>query len=319
MPMIVDARVSINITVLSNKSDVFIYTNCSGYDYKVVTDAELKLFNITTARLDKSVKVHLGNVSDDIYLKHPTPHGDLFNKFNGTEMRRRLTVKRSQVIDIINEDFVLDTHEHINNTTNDITSQRSMYDDIENRISSTWSATGLPNDEIFTNFTIDFGYGNLSYVRKWRNESTQMIRLPIGVTEKGLITIKPGQTVVTKLKVSKTIVVLKLVYEAELSGQLILSYASTLGKYHFYAPAVKDIMKAGNMTNEVITTEILEVRCFTNPRLEVYDKLTGVIIEPFRKKRPRMKIIRKNNTTRIIYIKTKKPKRQRKIKKINVS
>ncbi|KAJ8706007.1 hypothetical protein PYW07_010784 [Mythimna separata] len=310
----VNARIVINITVPFNETNV-VRTIYRGSDGKVVTDAELKLFNITNDRLNEGMKETLTKVPDGIYLTDPTPHGDTFNKFHWQEMTRRLTIKNITIIDIVNEDVVLDKHEHINNTTDHIKAKRSMYRVIENRISSTWAKTGLPRDEIFTNFTIDFGNGNVSYVNKWRNESSYSVKGLIGVTKPWYILIKPGQTVVTELIASKTIVILKVVYEAQLVGSIIASYAKVYGTYHFYAPTVQNVMKAGNMTNEVVTSEFLEIRCFTNPRLKVYDKLTGAIVEPPKRKLPLMKIIRDKNTTRIIYIKKKKPKQLKKIKK----
>lgn len=306
LPTAVDARIVINITVPFNETKVLIRTKFNGSDGKVVTDAELKLFNITIERLNKGMKEKLTKVPDDIYLRNPTPHGDTFTRFHWQEMTRRLTIKNVKIIDIVNEDIVLDTHEHINNATGDIKTKRSMYKFIENRISSTWSKTGLPEDEILTSYTMDFGNGMLHYVNKWRNESMYTVKGIFGATKEGLILIKPGQTVVTELIASRTIVLMKVVYEAQLVGSIIASYAKVYGTYHFYAPSVQSIMKGANMTNEVITTEFLEIRCFTNPRLKVYDKLTGEIVVPPKKKLPRIKILRDKNTTRIIYIKKKK-------------
>ncbi|KAJ8708078.1 hypothetical protein PYW08_010444 [Mythimna loreyi] len=310
----VDARIAINITVPFNETNV-VRTTFSGSDGKVVTDAELNLFNVTNENLNKGMKEIVTKLPDAIYLKNPTPHGDTFTKFHWQEMTRRLTVKNITIIDIVNEDIVLNKHEHINNATDNIKAKRSMYTVIENRISSTWSKAGLPRDEILTNFTIAFGNGNVSYVNKWRNESSYSAKGLVGVTKERDIMIKPGQTVVTELIASKTIVLMKVIYEAKLVGSIIASYAKVYGTYHFYAPTVQSVMKGANLTNEVNTTEFLEIRCFTNPRLKIYDKLTGAIVEPPKMKLPVMKIIRNKNTTRVIYIKKKKLKLLKKIKK----
>nr|XP_021195732.2 uncharacterized protein LOC110380165 [Helicoverpa armigera] len=308
LPLQADARITINVTISSDETDMKVNISYKGNHDKVVTDEELKLFNITYPRLNKGLRVELGKVPNDVFLKNPTPYGDLFEKFHWEPMKRRLTVKKTKILDIITEDVVLGSHEYINKATTSIKSKRTMNTTVINQFSSTWSKTGLPDSEILTNYTMIFDYGNHTYVNKWRNESTKAAKMTIGVTKEGLITIKPKTTVVTKLIASKTIVLVELLYEAKLVGSIIANYAEVYGKYHFWAPSVKSIMKAGNMTNEVLTTEILEIRCFTNPRLQVYDKLTGKIVEPPKVKRPLMKILKNKNTTRVIYITTEKPK-----------
>lgn len=188
---------------------------------------------------------------------------------------------------------------------------------MDNSISSTWSKTGLPGDNAQTTFILNFEGGKAKVVKKWRNESTQNFKIPVGITNKGLITIVPKQTAVTKLIVSNTIILIQIVYKAELSGSVIGNYAELYGKYHYWAPAVKNILKAAKVKNEIFTTEVVEFRCYTRPRLAVFDKTTGGAVEA-KRKRPRMKIIRNNNETRIFYTKTKKQKKIKKNSQISI-
>ncbi|KAF9415237.1 hypothetical protein HW555_007113 [Spodoptera exigua] len=311
IPIIVKGRIEVDIIVKSNGTDVTVNASYTGSDHKLVTDEDLKLFNVTMAELNRGMRVELGKVPDAIFIRNPTPYGDLFTKFKWEQMKRKLTVVKTKIIDIVNQDIVLDTHEHINNTTNIVTAKRSMFKVMDNSISSTWSKTGLPGDNAHTTFILNFEDGKAEIVKQWRNESTMNFKIPVGITEKGLITIAPEQTAVTKLIVSRTIILIEIIYKAELSGSLIGNYAELYGKYHYWAPAVKKILKAAKVKNEIFTREVVELRCFTRPRLAVYDKKTGGEVET-RRKRPRMKIIRNNNQTRIIYIKTKHHKKNKK-------
>lgn len=304
-----NCKIAINVTVDSNKNDVII--KYSGNDKKVVTDKELTLFNITMEKLNKGMRIELGRYPDDIFLKDPTPYGKVFENFEWEEMKRRLKILKTKVVDVLNTKVVLGTHEHINNSPNNITAKRRMFRDVENAVSSTWSRDGVPNDDITYNLTIHLKYGQFHYVNNWRNESIRTVKMPIGVTKDGIIIIKPGQSVITKLSATKTILLVELTYDARIVGSVVANYGHEYGKYHFYAPAVENIMKAANMSNVIFTTEVIEIRCYTNPVLEVYDKLTGETVEPPRKKRPLMKIFRKKNVSRVIFVKTKKIKEKK--------
>uniref|UniRef100_A0A2H1W3I6 SFRICE_010883 n=1 Tax=Spodoptera frugiperda TaxID=7108 RepID=A0A2H1W3I6_SPOFR len=178
-------RIEVDITVKSNGTDVTVNASYSGSDDRLVTDEHLKLFDVTKAKLDKGMRVELGKVPDDIFIRNPTPYGDLFTKFDWEQMKRKLTIVNAKIIDIVNQDIVLDTHEHINNTTNIVTAKRSMYKVMDNSISSTWSKTGLPGDNAQTTFILNFE-----------------------------------------------------------DGSVIGNYAELYGKYHYWAPSVKNILKA---------------------------------------------------------------------------
>ncbi|XP_022828604.1 uncharacterized protein LOC111357984 [Spodoptera litura] len=182
LPIIVDGRIEVDITVKSNDTDVTVNASYTGSDHKLVTDDDLKLFNVTMAKLNRGMRVELGKVPDNIFIRNPTPYGDLFTKFKWEQMKRKLTIVRTKIIDIINQDIVLDTHEHINNTTNIVTAKRSMYKVMDNSISSTWSKTGLPGDNAHTTFILNFEDGKAEVVNQWRNESTKNFKVSLEIS-----------------------------------------------------------------------------------------------------------------------------------------
>ncbi|CAG5057682.1 unnamed protein product [Parnassius apollo] len=235
---------------------------------------EVKLFNITDDNLRRGLKIELGKVPDNIFMKDPTPYSNLYQKYRWKQIERNLQVKNAEVVDVLNVNTIIKTHEHINNTTNTIQSKVSIFETIENTISSFWSEEGLPEDEIFFDIDYNFNGRAVSYHNRWRKDNLQNASQSFGVSKDGFINIQSGQRVTTRLKGTKTILLIKINYVASLVGNLVVNYAHVYGKYHFWAPNVNDIMKAAGIINEIITTELIEVRCYNDPVLEIFDSST---------------------------------------------
>ncbi|CAH2061798.1 unnamed protein product, partial [Iphiclides podalirius] len=267
-----ESRIHLFVYAAPTKKEVLI--NYYGVDEKVVTALEEKLFNITDSNLRKGVLIELGKEPDDIFLKDPTKYGDLHYKYNWMPVKRSLRVKSAEVVDVISDKVVVKSIEHINNSTRTIKSRAIISEMVESTISSFWSVDGLPEDEVY--FDIDYSFNGraVKYHNRWRHDNFQSASLPFGVTKNGYIIINPSQRVVSRLKGTKTILLIKIRYAASLVGNIVLNYAHVYGKYHFWAPKVSDIMKAAGLTNEIVTTELIEVRCYTNPELEIFDGVT---------------------------------------------
>lgn len=276
------AKININIKTSNdlNKTEV----KYTGKDIKLVSDEEVILFNITNQNLNRGIRIEMGKVPDDIYLKDPTPFQDLFKEYEWPQVSRVLIIKCAKIEEFIQNNVVIKTHEHINNTTVSIQSKTDMMEVIENTVSSLWSTNGLPKDIIHYGVNIDFGYGIWSFDDKWRDESLKFVQLPFGAT-KGIVHLQSGQTIVSKLSGNKVVMLIEIEYIATLVGNIIADYDRLYGKYHFYSPALGNIMRAANLKNEIITKEFLEVRFYTNPKIEVYDKDTGEELNVNLKKR----------------------------------
>lgn len=314
---LIQAKITVTINLSPNKSDIIV--KYSGNDYKIVTPSELHLFNVTTENLKKGMKIEMGKAPDDIFLNDPTYYGNIFKKFRWEPVKRRLTVSNAKIVDVLNEDIVLKSQVYINNTTMSLESKRSLYETIENTARSSWYIGGLPNDYIVCNIDLNFGYGHFKYENKWRNDTLHATRMSTGVTKKGLIEIKSYGAVEAKLFATKTIVLIELEYTANLIGAAVANYARLYGKYHFWAPSIQSIMKAAGMKNEIKTKELIVIRCFLNPRLDMYDMFTNEIMEPPRPKPPLVRILHNNNTNSYLYFQIKKPKKTKKINRLNAS
>ncbi|XP_028178266.1 uncharacterized protein LOC114365796 [Ostrinia furnacalis] len=230
------------------------------------------------------MRVELGRVPDGIFLKDPTTYGNLFHKYKWPEVQRHLEVHKMELTDIINQNVELRIHEIENNCTDNIKIERALFENVETNVFSTWSAKGMPDEEIFYDVNINYEGSQFKYQNKWRDSSLKSKFVKFGKSVNGNLFLKPGQTFVKKLTATKTIFVLKIDYRARMIGNIIGDYENLYGKYHFWSPTIENIMRAGKIPNEIMTSEKIEIRCFTDPKLEIFDKDTGQAM-PLRKKR----------------------------------
>ncbi|KAG6463891.1 spherulin-2A-like [Manduca sexta] len=266
------AKISINITVKSFKD---IDIKPLGDDNKVITQNEVDLFGISDDKLKRGVRIQLGRTPEEIFLKNPTPYGDLYTKFKWQEVKRNLRVKSAKVTEFSKENTILKTNVFINNASEAIKANAKLYKKIENTVYSLWSAEGLPVDDILYNLNITFDNGILKYENKWRNNTFRNLYSSLGVSRRGEVTIAPGKEIVMELTAFKIVAVLEITYEARLIGQLIANYARVYGKYHYWAPSINSIMERVNLKNKIHTREVIEIRSYINPVLNVFDKITG--------------------------------------------
>ncbi|XP_045780841.1 uncharacterized protein LOC123877946 isoform X2 [Maniola jurtina] len=264
------AGIQINITVASDKRDLNV--TFYGSDDKVVSDREVKLYNITEDRLKNGTGHEFGVTPSDVFLTDPTPYGNLYLKYKWRQVTRRVTVSSAAVREVINEDVVLAVHEHINNTPIKVKVPIKLLQDVEYSLKSTWSKSGLPGDDVNYNTRVNF-FNNKQFLfeKKWRNESMETATLPFGVQRPGNMTLAPRRRVTMKLRAKRTVVLLTVTYAAYLTGSVVANYPRLLGSYHFWAPAVDRVMAAARprLNNRILTTELVELKCYTDPFLDV--------------------------------------------------
>lgn len=271
-----ECEIKIFVKTATNKNDINV--TYIGDDKKIITNMEVNLFNITDNNLSKGVRIELGKYPDDIYLNDPTKYGNIYENYNWTPVKRNLRVKNIKVIEVIKENIIVKNHEYINNTTNTINVNISIYETIENRVTSFWNNNGLPEDSISYNIDYNFHGNIISFKNQWRKNNFHSVSLPFGIKKDGYINIEPGNKATVRLKGKKLVILIEVTYVANLIGNVVLNYAHLYGKYHFWAPSVGNIMKAAGLINKIMTTELLEVHCYAEPSVDVFNCINGDVI-----------------------------------------
>lgn len=271
--LLCECRININIKVSSSKTGSNISYN--GFDDKLITSKEINLYNLSDSNLKKGVRIELGRIPDDVFLNESPKYGDLYKTYKWPRIRRNLRVKKAEVMDVISKNVIVNKIDHINNTTRKSKIRINEFFPVENIVSSAWSKDGLPDDDINYKINIDLILKKVTFDNKWRNTTLKTVEIQFGLKNPGYVEIEPGNTITTKLTARKTTALYKITYKAQLTGSMIVNFAHVYGQYHFYAPKISDIMKANRLNNEILTTEVIEIKCYTDPRMDVFDKSTG--------------------------------------------
>lgn len=272
---ICEGKIEINISTSNYLNRTMI--TYKGSDIKHVTDKEILLFNITKDNLSRGVKKEFGKYPDEIYLKDPTYYGDVFKKHKWPEVRRTLSVKNITIVEFIKKGVVLNRIDHINNSTDIIRSKIEFSEPVTNTITAIWNKRGLPEDDIKFEVNIDFGYAKVKHEANWRDPGVAAFDLYTRKTE-AFVDIPSGQSIVAKLLTEKIILLIEVEMHAHLKGNILVNYARKYGSQYQWSPKIENIMKAAKLYNGLTTTLLIEVRYYTNGRIEVIDKNSGADI-----------------------------------------
>ncbi|XP_041985727.1 uncharacterized protein LOC121737998 [Aricia agestis] len=267
------AKLELCITLTSSRSSSKGITY-SGQNEKLITNQEIKLFNISEDNLKAGFRKELGKRPDDVFLKDPTYYGKLFERYKWRQTYRIIKIDRTEVIGIVNKEYTIKVTDIINNTTETISAEYSSFEMVENDVSSSWYAAGIPNDIVSYNLTIKYGLQNVTFTKHWRDNKPKYNTTMFGIKTNGFVKVPPGKVVTKTLSGMRTTMVVKVHYKAYLNGLVVGNYGHTYGKYHFYSPSIDNIMKAANISNEIITTEVIQLNWYTDPSLTAVDKIT---------------------------------------------
>lgn len=260
----------INITVNVASSVHNSSASAHGIDELLASDKDIALFNITDNKLKQGIRILLGKIPDEVFLRDPTIYNNLYKDFHWQEVTRSVKVKQIEVIDVFNQNLRLKTENHINNTTITIQAKYYLFENTETTIISRWPKSVY---SAYFTFNISFVIGTQRFhlINKWNVNETKYVTLNTGVRKKGYFKLDPETTATKVLSAKKTIILLRIKYVTSLTGCVVANYRHVYGNYHFWAPFINDIIQAIGMRNEIITYELLEIHCYTDPELTIFE------------------------------------------------
>ncbi|XP_038217213.1 uncharacterized protein LOC119836072 [Zerene cesonia] len=284
-----DLEITINVAPNKDKNNV----TYSGVDEKLISGTDIILFNITKENLKRGCRVEFGQTPDEVFLKDPTEYHNLYSKFDWKQVNRDIRVKNVEIYDTIIEDVVLKSSSHINNTTDTIKSKIALYERVENTVVTKWSNTGYPG-EFSYNVNANFDGIRFKIKHSWRKNEMKFVSVNFGASRQGFIYLRPNQISSTVLTAKRIIIIVKIDFVTSLSGCVVANYGHLIATYHFWAPSIDNIMKAANIKNEIITSEVMEIKCYTDPVVNVFDKSTKMklhMVSPFQTLKSKLNVL----------------------------
>lgn len=278
--VIVDAEIVINIAAGNNKSDVRI--NYSGVDVDIIGDREIELFHLDSFTLKRAVKKKYDVVPRDVFLRSPTPWGDLYKTYKWQEVTRVLEVKSAKLKHSAVKSVVVLSQDFENSINNPIKVNAGISQTVENTIATTWSRTQETtfSQEIEYNLNVILaklsGTTSFSYTSTVGKSQEKSESVTVGTTTSMEVELKPGQSVSAVLSANRYNLEVEVVYAVTLKGQVAVNFRKPYKGHHFYGPSIGSVLKSGGLDTEVTVVENIELGLFTDASLRVYDKATGL-------------------------------------------
>ncbi|CAH2061795.1 unnamed protein product, partial [Iphiclides podalirius] len=276
----VECKISIDINVGTNASDITVVH--SGFEANVVGDREIELFNIGKTNIRKAVKDHYGRAPSNVYLRSPTPWGDLYRTYNWEQVTRVLTIKSARVKGVTRKPMIVMSHDFENMSNVSIKVNTGISQTVENTIATSWSRS----KEVTVSQEIDYevnvlfakasGTTGISFTSSWGETEERAESTTVGSSSEVETELLPGQAVTAVLTASRGALEVEVLYVETLRGNVAVNFKNALDGHHFRGPSIDAVMKSGGLKNEIVVKETIRLGFYTDASLKVFDKVTGV-------------------------------------------
>lgn len=268
------ARIDVKIFGLYDGIEKTVVIDFNGSDTEVISETEEKTFHLNEDRLKMSAENFFGNKPSDVFLHSPTPFGDLYQTYNWDEVKRTMKPKNGRILNITNEMRTIMSKNFMNTETKPITFNIGLKKHLENTVSSFWTKNGDLTMNKGINYAIYLGNETVTYTSLWGLNTEKSVTTVIG-SDDMQISLLPGQSVTTELRVMQLNLAIEMEYMTSLSGSVATNYMQGYKGHHYWALDVDELMAANGMKNEVMSTETIEMIFYTNPQMVVLDTKTG--------------------------------------------
>ncbi|XP_057330776.1 uncharacterized protein LOC130671093 [Microplitis mediator] len=250
----------ITVEIQASKSKESSIINAEGEETRIISDEDIKAFGITEDELKAAVSSYMGQEPDDVYLRSPTPWGDLYKSYNKPEVTTSVRVFSSKLLEVSSKPTVVRTVKWENHMQNRLRDHQTIEKTVKNTVSSKWSE----NTEIKLGQKINYKVGpvggetSIDYTNSWGKDHFKEDVVAVKSTISASVTIRPNQRLYLHLVSSKDVLEAEIVHEASLDGVVAVNYSEPYKGHHFYFLPIDAVMKQAGISNSVKTTERIE-------------------------------------------------------------
>ncbi|KAG7295238.1 hypothetical protein JYU34_022210 [Plutella xylostella] len=281
LPALAVAKINIEIfgTMTGNENDLQV--KYSGSDVSVISDVERATYKINDGQLKNAIQAYFGKRPDDAFMRSPTPWGDLYRTYGWSEVTRTLRPKSARVLKIAANPEILLEQVFENNSTKPATFNVGISQSVQNTISSSWSKGGdlTVSQEINYGFDIKAvsfgGSTSFSYSSSWGYNSEKSESVTVGSSASMELLLLPGQSVRAQLHATRGKALVEVEYEASLSGAIAVNYDKGYRGHHYWSLPVGGVMSSGQISNNIVSKEVIEIGYFSNAKVVVHDRAMG--------------------------------------------
>jgi hypothetical protein len=272
----------IHIIIIASVVKGHSSVSTSGSIQHIITDREVKAFNIGDRNLKNAIGNYFGKEPTYAYLHDPTPiwtNPSLYERFGWHEVKTTLSVLSATVTELASKSEIVATKILINDSNKRTTFDASISIGIQNTVESKWSKTNaIEVGQVFS-YKVKFeGCGKadestLLYDHVWGQDTLEIKDVKLEMSGEVNVDLDPGETVEAVLTSSKTVMKVKILYRAYLEGHTAICYHREKYKGHWYwALPIFGVMNASDLNIYKDFTEDIEISFYSNTQIELRTK-----------------------------------------------
>lgn len=273
----------IKVSIVAGKTAGASSANASGSVQHVITDKERSSFGIEDSALKDAVDAYFGKRPNDAYVKSPTPWGDLYKKYNWSQVQTVVEATGAQILSITSTPTIIAHQEFTNHGPTPATYNCSISQSVQTTTESNWSTTDTVEVEQKIEYGVSFiaelkGETTLSYSHSWGKGGSESESFTVGSDSGVSVELQPGQSVRVNLTASKGELKARIFYSAHLIGSAALNYNPTYKDHHFWGLNIGSIMNSKNISNSKKYTEDIKIGFYADSTIEVVDNATKKVM-----------------------------------------
>ena len=272
---IVVGRIRLDINLDENQE---VQVNYTGNETQVVTDEDISSFNIGSGNLLAALNHTMGKQPNNVYLRSPTPWGDLYNTNNWKQVTRVLKVKSAKVKTLERHPVEVSKQIAQNPSTHSIKVTTGMSRTLENTLTTSWTKEGESTLSQDVEYEVNVGIANVggktgfSFTSIFGVSEEKAKAETLSTYNSVEVELKPGEAVTAVMMALAGNLEIEVVYEAHLTGILALNYYPTYKEHHFHGVEIEQIYPYEGIKRKVITTETIRINYYAEAQLQVNDE-----------------------------------------------
>ncbi|CAG9790149.1 unnamed protein product [Diatraea saccharalis] len=278
LPALAVAKINVELSGKFDTEKPNMQVYLSGNDVGIISQNEQNAFGLNVDRLKDAVRSYFGERPDDVYVRSPTPWGDLYKTYDWTQVTRTLIPKRAKILSIESQPLIVMEQVFENNSSKPATFNVGITQQVQNTVSSTWSkeASLSVSQDISYGFDIEIlnggGSTSFTYSNSWGENTEKSETVTVGASNDMEILLQPKQAVVAQLHANKGFIKIEVEYEASLSGATVVNYDKTYQGHHFWALDIEAVMLTGRISNTIVSKEVINIAFFSQSKVTVQDR-----------------------------------------------
>ena len=277
-----EARISINIKSGRNLSDLII--THSGSDEAVIGDREIELFKIDTNNLKRAVSARYNKMPTDVFLKSPTPWGDLYKRYQWKQVTRVMRIKSAKLKGTSIKTIVVSKQNFDNLSRKNITVNAGISHTVQNTVSTSWTRSRQisVSQEIDYDFNVVVakiaGMTTFTYSSTVGRSEEKSEAVVLATSSSMEVQLKPGQAATAVLSAIRSTMSIEVEFALALHGNVAVNFKKRYNGHHFWAPTIENVLRNGNLPREVTFIENVEIGLYGDASVQVFDKKTGAAL-----------------------------------------